>query len=224
MMKQHIAAIAEHNKRIDVATENIDRLADRIPKFRAARDAAHQQHASLRTQASHALALAAVGEHDNAVAQKTLSESEQAEKRLSSLELTLVGMEQQRTDAEAELAAARSERADAITAALVDHAHEVAAQYRDAALPFIAALRRVHALEFIFRTRSDNRSLFRHTFEARELNIPSLNDPCCDDLRVGASGESLYRASHDLNDWQNSPQGKAVDAEIALLAKAGLEV
>jgi len=215
-VKQHLDSIARHNKVIADAESKLARTSDQESKYVAARDAAVQHAMDLRTRASHAAALAAIGEGSEADAQQLAQEAAAAEKRATDIAAALEGMERIKSDARASIEAARTARSEAKTAALDLHAESVLAEYETAAAALVKAFRRVRALEIIRRSDGDVRRLLI----TRECKVPAT--VVSTNRRVGMYDDLLF--SGERESITEGAQRDAVDAEIGALERAGLEV
>lgn len=228
-MKTHLAKITAANAKIAAAEAKLERIGEQHPKYQTARDAAHAEATELRAKASRALALAAIGDGDEASARKLAAEADAAQARAAAVAETLEGFAGAKSDAENAAAAAREERAEATRAALDEHIDAIAEEYTRTAVAFIDATRRVHAAEALRSTLGDKRRLFRSDPEARNLRVPAIRHPSCDALTHGGQfGELLYHAGSELYQaavaTTPTRHRAAIDAEIALLEKAGLEI
>jgi hypothetical protein len=215
-VKQHLDTIARHNKVIVDAESKLARTVDQESKYVAARDAAVQHATDLRTRASRAAALAAIGEEPEADAQQLAQEAAAAEKRATDIAAALEGMGCIKSDAQAAIEVARAARRDAKTAALDRHAEGVLAEYETAAAVLVKAFRRVRALEIIRRSDGDGRRILL----TGECSIPAT--VASTSRRVGVYDDLLF--SGERESTLQGEQRDAADAEITTLAKLGLDL
>jgi hypothetical protein len=217
-LKEHIEAYGKANREIRDAEVRLARVHAEIEKYTKAREAAAQGAGDLREKAQRALAMAAVGEDDDGDAPQLLAEAERAEKKAGDLSTTLAGLADVKARTEQAIVSARAERALAVKSALEEHAAAVVKDYEAAATRFIAARRRVHAVERIRSTVGDKRNLLR----SGDIEIPApvgYIGPV-----MGAYSDLLYSSRLDLARMGDGPLSEAVDNELDLLASIGLEV
>jgi DNA repair exonuclease SbcCD ATPase subunit len=215
-MKQHLETIARANRAISDAEARAARVTPEEERYRAEHAAASERAAELRARVQSAMALAAIGE--GADAQDLLGQAEASERRAADLRETLAGLAKIKSTAEAAAAAARAERMRAVTAALDEHAQSVVADYEKAAVALMQMTRRAHAIEAIRATMGDRRAVLSR----RDAVIPA---PVGTALPVtGQYNDMLYSSWLELLHPSSNAQGAATEAELEVLAKAGLEV
>lgn len=229
-MKQHLERIAACNETIRTSEAKVAHVQSEREKHRRALDAATAEHNELRDKASRALALAAIGDGDEAEARKLDDKANTAAAKVQALSRTMTGFDEIEQQHATLAADARAERGAAHHAAFQAYVETLGPEYLRIAREFIAISRRAHALEWIGRAVTGNSrySIFPLGHLASEMRIPALNLPLFESERRGPHKADLYSTTWDAQDMRQESRRddcalqQAINAERAALAKAGL--
>lgn len=223
-MQQHVKAIKAASATIEANQAKLTKIAEQRAKFSAARDAAAQSAEALQVKASRALAMAACGEGDQRAADALAADADVAARTANAVRMTLEGLTEAEVAANAAIEQAKRDLEAATLAAVEARFDQLAQEYVPAALAFIAALRKVHAIDRIIHGLNPNRAVFRNNTDARELIIPALTHPDCEPHLCGGYNTDLYSARGELANITEHKQGEALRLEREALRAAGVPI
>jgi hypothetical protein len=212
--------IAQTNADIRKLEEKLPRIDEQMRKLSQQSEAAHRSATEMRAKAGEVAALVAVGDDDgrdtDALALERQAEHEEvAAARYAS---TLNALSNLRATTERDLRTARAERKRLGMVGFEEHAAGVVSQRDAALLEFVGFERRVRALEMIRRSLGDSRPLLRSKDTEIAASVAYAG------RLVGHPAVMAYSAMHECYRPHEGAQGEAIEAELELLAKQGVEV
>lgn len=219
-MKQHLQQLDDAERRSAAASLAIAAHLEAHEHTVAALTVAEAAATEQRRRADDALALERAGVGDVTQSATALADLERAQDRVRILAEALAQLDQDIAAQERARDEAHADQLRAARAALEEHAGTVCDEFRQASATYIAALRRVRAVERIARDLGRNLTLLAEP--AADLALPALREASeADPPRVGPLRVHWYLAAVDR---EGSSEQREVALETARLRELGLEL